>query len=278
MTTPSICYPLTVGNGFTRIIEAGTGPAVLFIHGLGARADRWRTTVERIGALGFRAIACDLPGHGFASKEETAPSTVPAIADFILQVMDTLDIQSAPLVGTSLGAHIAAYAACTAPGRVPGLVLVGALGVVPISQDVAETISRNVRVQDKNLFGNKLKFVLYDTSGITPAMIEEEWRINTFPGAGAAFGRLGDYLVNGISADYVAERLSALYPPEKMLLVWGRQDKAVPPEVGEACRTALGNPELVFIDKSNHVPYLEQPEAFDAVVVPLLQRLVVSAA
>ncbi|MHC0612872.1 alpha/beta fold hydrolase [Komagataeibacter oboediens] len=278
MTTPSICYQLAVGNGFTRIIEAGTGPAVLFIHGLGARADRWRTTVERIGALGFRAIACDLPGHGFASKEETAPSTVPAIADFILQVMDTLDIQSAPLVGTSLGAHIAAYAACTAPGRVPGLVLVGALGVVPISQDVAETISRNVRVQDKNLFGNKLKFVLYDTSGITPAMIEEEWRINTFPGAGAAFGRLGDYLVNGISADYVAERLSALYPPEKMLLVWGRQDKAVPPEVGEACRTALGNPELVFIDKSNHVPYLEQPEAFDAVVVPLLQRLVVSAA
>ncbi|GCE78775.1 alpha/beta fold hydrolase [Komagataeibacter oboediens] len=278
MTTPSICYPLAVGNGFTRIIEAGTGPAVLFIHGLGARADRWRTTVERIGALGFRAIACDLPGHGFASKEEAAPSTVPAIADFILQVMDTLDIQSAPLVGTSLGAHIAAYAACTAPGRVPGLVLVGALGVVPISQDVAETISRNVRVQDKNLFGNKLKFVLYDTSGITSAMIEEEWRINTFPGAGAAFGRLGDYLVNGISADYVAERLSALYPPEKMLLVWGRQDKAVPPEVGEACRTALGNPELVFIDKSNHVPYLEQPEAFDAVVVPLLQRLVVSAA
>lgn len=277
MTIPSICYPLAVGNGFTRIIEAGTGPAILFIHGLGARADRWRTTVERIGALGFRAIACDLPGHGFASKEATAPATVPAIADFIVQVMDRLDIPSAPLVGTSLGAHIAAYAACTAPGRVPGLVLVGALGVVPISQAVAETISRNVRVQDKNLFENKLKFVLYDPSGITPAMIEEEWRINTFPGAGAAFGRLGDYLVNGISADYVASRLCALYPPEKMLLVWGKQDKAVPPEVGEACRTALGEPELVFIDRSNHVPYLEQPEAFDAVVVPHLRRLLSGA-
>ena len=42
-----INYPLAVGGGVTRVIEAGEGPPVLFVHGLGARADRWRTTVER---------------------------------------------------------------------------------------------------------------------------------------------------------------------------------------------------------------------------------------
>ena len=35
----------------TRVIEAGEGPEVLFVRGFGARADRWRTTVERIANL-----------------------------------------------------------------------------------------------------------------------------------------------------------------------------------------------------------------------------------
>jgi pimeloyl-ACP methyl ester carboxylesterase len=53
-------YPLTAGNSLTRIIETGEGPAILFLHGLGARADRWTGTVERFGTLGCRATACEL--------------------------------------------------------------------------------------------------------------------------------------------------------------------------------------------------------------------------
>ena len=268
---PSINYPLPVGTGTTRIIEAGEGPAVLFAHGLGARADRWRTTVERIGARGFRAIAFDLPGHGFASKEPEGPSDVPALSAYLLALLDRLGIDKAVLVGTSLGAHIVAHAATRAPERVPALGLVGALGVVPIAQEVAETIARNVRVQDRELFPGKLQFVIHDPAMVTPAMIEEEWRMNSAPGALGAFTRLGDYLVNGISADYVAERIAALYPPEKLLLVWGAQDRAVPLAVGEACSAALGAP-LVQIAHANHVPYWEQPEAFDEVLVPFLRK------
>jgi pimeloyl-ACP methyl ester carboxylesterase len=267
-----INYPLAVGGGVTRVIEAGEGPPVLFVHGLGARADRWRTTVERIGALGFRAIAYDLPGHGFASKEANGPSTVPQLSDYLLKLMDALGLGRAALVGTSLGAHIVAHAAVREPARVPGLVLVGALGVLPIAQSVAETIARNVRVRDRDLFPGKLNFVIHDPSMVTEAMIEEEWRMNTAPGATEAFIRLGDYLVQGIAGDYVAEQLRALYPPEKLLLVWGREDRAVPLSVGEACRDALGAP-LAVIPGANHVPYWEQPEAFDAAVVPFLKAV-----
>lgn len=268
--TTSINYPIAIGSGTTRIIEAGEGPVVIFAHGLGARADRWRTTVERIGALGFRAIAFDLPGHGLASKEAEAAADVPAISAYLLALMDALDIERAILVGTSLGAHIVAHAATRAPHRVPALGLVGALGVVPISQEVAETIARNVRVQDRERFAGKLQFVIHDHTMITPKMIEEEWRMNTAPGVLEAFTRLGGYLVDGIAGDYVAETLRALYPPEKLLLIWGADDKAVPVAVGEACRDALGAP-LVLIPEANHVPYWEQPEAFDAALTPFLR-------
>jgi len=268
----SISYPLAVGVGVTRIIEAGAGPAVLFSHGLGARADRWRTTVERIADQGYRAITWDLPGHGFASKEPHGPGDVPALAGHALAVMDALGVADGVLVGTSLGAHIVAYAGCSSPERVRALVLVGALGVTPIDRAVAETISRNVRASRREQFSGKLNFVFHDPSLVTEALIEEEWRINTAPGAIEVFGRMGDYLVDGIANDYVAAKCRALFPPDKMMLIWGAEDKAVPLSVGHQCQEALGGPDLVIIPEANHCPYFEQPAAFDAALLPFLKR------
>jgi len=268
----SINYPLVVEGGTTRIIEAGQGPAVLLAHGLGARCDRWRSTVERLAGQGFRAITYDLPGHGFASKEPDGPATVPALASHALGVLDALGIGEAVLVGTSLGAHIVGYAACRAPARVRGLALVGALGIVPIERSVAETISRNVRARERAQFVGKLNFVLHDPGLVTDSFVEEEWRMNTAPGATEAFGRLGDYLTGAIERDYVGDRLRSLFPADRMLLVWGEEDRAVPLATGRACQEALGDPQLALIPDSNHCPYLEQPAAFDAALLPFLRR------
>jgi len=270
--TMLIQYPLPLPTGVTRIIECGQGPAVIFAHGLGARADRWASTVARIGAQNFRAITYDLHGHGFASKELDGPADVPALAAQTLALMDALGLETAILAGTSLGAHIVAYAACLAPARIPALALVGALGIVPIDQAVAETISRNVRATQRAQFYGKLKFVMHDPTHVTEAFVDEEWRMNTAPGTIDVFARLGDYLTTGISRDYVAEKLSSLYKPEKLLLLWGAEDKAVPLAVGHACQEALGGPELAIIPESNHCPYFEQPEKFDAALIPFLRR------
>jgi pimeloyl-ACP methyl ester carboxylesterase len=263
----TIQYPLQLDTHTTRIIEAGQGPAVMFVHGLGARADRWRGTVERMAAHGYRAIAWDLHGHGFASKEPDGPADVPSLAAALWKILDRLGIGDVVLVGTSLGAHIAAYAACEQPGRVGGIAMVGALGVVPIPQATAEAIRRNVQAASREQILAKLRFVIIDPAQVPNSLVEEEWRINNAPGALAAFGRLGDYLADGIARDYVAERLAALFPPHRLLLVWGAQDAAVPLAVGEECRMALGNPDLCLIERAGHAPYYEQPEAFDAAML-----------
>jgi 2-hydroxy-6-oxonona-2,4-dienedioate hydrolase len=152
----------------------------------------------------------------------------------------------------------------------PGLI--GALGIAPIAKEVAETIRRNVTVREREQFAKKLLFVIHDPAKVTKEFIEEEWRMNTAPGAIEAFVRIGDYLVDGIAADYVAEKIKNLYEPQRLLLVWGADDRAVPPSVGEACRDALGAP-LILIKNANHVPYWEQPAAFDAAVLPFLSSL-----
>lgn len=270
----TIQYPLLVSNTLTRVIEAGSGPVVLFVHGLGARCDRWSGTVSRIAQAGYRAITFDLPGHGLASKgDPQAPGDVPGLARYLLALLDTLEIEQAVLVGTSLGGHICAYAATLAPQRVPGLMLVGALGIAPLSVEAAQGIQRSVKATSREEIQSKLRFVIADDALVTDALIDEEWRINNSPGANASFVRMGNYVVDGLQHDYVARELAGLYPADKLRLVWGAQDNAVPVSVGEQCRELLGGAELLLIEGAAHAPYFEKPAAFDPPLLAFLATL-----
>ena len=65
-----ITYPFALGDQYTRVLEQGTGPkTIVLVHGLGARADRWRRNIGPLADAGYRRVAFDLAGHGFASKD-----------------------------------------------------------------------------------------------------------------------------------------------------------------------------------------------------------------
>ena len=264
-------YPLGVSGSLTRVIEAGRGDRpVVFIHGLGARADRWRRNLEAFADAGYRAIAVDLPGHGFASKTADFDYSVPGFAGFVRGVMDALGLQSAMFVGTSLGGHIAAYLTCESPDRVRALVLVGSLGLVPIGSTAGATIRDSVRATGRADIENKLKFVICDHASITPEWIEEEWRINNSPGAAKAFARLGDYIAGGVDEHNVGTRLATVADGMPMLLVWGAEDRAIPLSIGRQGRALLGDTRLFVIDGAGHAPYFEQPWTFNQEVLSFL--------
>jgi 2-hydroxy-6-oxonona-2,4-dienedioate hydrolase len=264
-------YPLGVSSLVTRILECGDGlDHVVFIHGLGARADRWRVTLPSFAAAGYHGYALDLPGHGFATKGGGIPLSVPGFADLMTAALDQLGIKRAFFVGTSLGAHIAATVACRARDRVRGLILVGALGIVPLGAEAADAIRRNIQQTSRDAISGKLAFVLANPRTVSPTMVEEEWRINNSPGARESFAKLGDYIAEHIDGDNVSERLSACTGDLPMLLVWGAKDKAVSLDIGKRARELLPGTELVVIDDAGHVPYLEQPDAFNKAV---LERL-----
>ncbi len=268
----TISYPLNVDGWLTRVIEAGSGAdPVLFLHGLGARADRWRGTVERVGSVGFRAIAFDMPGHGFAAKEPGGPTTVPELAGYLIGLLRVLGIDRLTLVGTSLGGHIAAFAATLIPERVNRIVLVGATGLVPIGREAGEAIRQNVIAVDRDRIAAKLRFVFSDPRFVTEPFVEEEFRINNSPGALQTFQRLGDYMAAGVDNDCVGTQLASLFAAREILLIWGAEDRAVPVAVGEAARSLLGNPDLVLIPHAGHAPYLERPEQFHAALLGFLR-------
>lgn len=267
-------YPWQAGGIATRVLEAGDGglPSVL-LHGVGARADRWRENLEGLAGAGLHVFAIDLPGHGFAAKGSAfGDYSVPGYATFLERFLDSIGAETAVLIGTSLGGHIAAELTCRVPHRVAALVLVGTLGLVPLGAEAREGLARSLADTSEPGIRQKLAGVIHDPALVTDDWIANESRINSSPGAEASFAALGTYFRERIDDDLVGERLVALDAPPDTLLVWGAEDVIVTPAVGERGQELLGpQVSLRTIASTGHAPYLEAPSEFDQIVTSFLR-------
>jgi len=113
---------LRLGQGQQAVREAGSGDAIVLLHGIGSGAASWLQV-----ALGLseraRVIAWDAPGYGQSTPLPMAAPDACAYAGRLLQTLDALAIERCVLVGHSLGALTAAAFAQAHPHRVSRLVL-----------------------------------------------------------------------------------------------------------------------------------------------------------
>lgn len=266
-----IQYPLGVDGVLTRVLEAGAGAkTMLLVHGVGARADRWRHNLEGLAAAGYHPYAIDLPGHGLAQKGPDIPGTVPEYARFARRMLDDIGADEVYLVGTSLGGHICATAACDMADRVAGLVLVGTVGITPIGAERRQRTQSIVGETSWEAVGGKLRVVLHDEALATEELHSEEFRINNSPGAAESFERVAAYFGNDLDDDAVGDRLAAAAGAFPVLIVWGREDVGFPLELGEAAHAKLPGSRLAVMDGAAHAPYYERPEAFNQIVTDFL--------
>ncbi|MYE01579.1 MAG: alpha/beta fold hydrolase [Alphaproteobacteria bacterium] len=101
-------------------VEAGSGEAVVFLHGVGGDAASWAPQIEAFSGE-YRAIAWDMPGYGGSPALERM--TFPALAEALLGLLDRLGLDRVHLVGHSMGGMVAQEFAATWPERVATLVL-----------------------------------------------------------------------------------------------------------------------------------------------------------
>jgi len=110
------------GNPF-RVIEQGSGPAVLFCHGFPDLAETWRSQMRAVAEAGYHAIALDMRGYGdsYAPEEVELYNGLLIVGDLV-GVLDALAISSATIVGHDWGADSALRAAVMRPDRFHSLV------------------------------------------------------------------------------------------------------------------------------------------------------------
>ncbi len=112
-------------------MDHGTGEPVLLIHGFASNARvNWEAPgwISTLNDAGYRTIAIDNRGHGHSSKSHDPKDYhASAMAGDALALLDRLGLESAHVMGYSMGARISAFLALQAPYRVRSLVF-GGLG------------------------------------------------------------------------------------------------------------------------------------------------------
>jgi pimeloyl-ACP methyl ester carboxylesterase len=246
-------HPEADGPPF-RWLERGAGEPVILLHGLMGQMQHWDAVLERL-ERGCRAIALDLPIFHRALRE---PS-LDALARHVVDFMDALDIPRAVVGGNSLGGHVALRLALEHGDRVGGLVLAGSSGLFE------RRFSSGVPHRpDRAWVRAKMEDVFFDRALVTDGWVDEAHRVVTTPASALRVLRFA----RDARRDNLESRLGSVLAPT--LLVWGRDDRITPPEVGRRFRELIRGAQLHWLDRCGHAPMLERPEAFAALVAEWL--------
>ncbi|WP_162460160.1 MULTISPECIES: alpha/beta fold hydrolase [unclassified Mycolicibacterium] len=273
--TDFVQYPAAFGRFQTRVLEAGRqdSPLVVALHGVAARADRWKPAMPMLANAGYRVAAVDLPGHGLATKSAAVDCSVNGTVAALIELCRGLrrDDEKVLLLGTSLGGLYAGALALAAPDLIRGLVLVCSLGLEPLGPEGRAAFSASIvrTAYEDNV--RKLNVVLYDDALVTEVLVREETLMNSSPGSSEALARYARYFAEEIDDDLILEGLAASIVP--VMFVWGAHDSGVPVAIGHRAHARIERSVLTVIDDAAHAPYFEKPSDFCRPVIEFMNGL-----
>jgi len=232
---------------FAHEQENSTRPPVILIHGAGGTHLSWPSQVRRLD--GQPMLAVDLPGHGKSGG--VGRQSIPDYAADLLGFMDSLRMPKAVLAGHSLGSAIALNLALEHPGRLLGLVLMGAAPQMRVAPSLLEAAS------DASTFSKAVHWVTeMGYSRFAPARLKElagqrlaETRPEVFH---------GDFLACD-AFKVEAGRLAEIKAPT---LVLGAEEDSLTPLWGASLLArSIPGARLEVIRSAGHMFVLEKPEA-----------------
>lgn len=271
-------------NGFqAHIFNAGeTGSTVLLLHGAGTDSARlsWGDVMGPLAESGHRVVAPDLPGYGDSERPDIAYNT-PFFIDFVGQLITTLGLERPSLMGLSMGGAIALGITLRWPERVNRLVLVDSYGLQRkvamqfiswlsvITPGVMESTWAMVR-SSRSMARWSMTNIFHDPKAISDVLLDEILVEAKKPYAGRAFTRhqRDDVFANGLRTVYL-DRLGEIKTP--VLIVHGRDDKAVPLACAEEAHRLMPGSTLHVIPGAGHWSQREKPQEFIRTVVDFLK-------
>jgi pimeloyl-ACP methyl ester carboxylesterase len=255
--------------------RAGALPPLLLIHGLLGYSYSWRHNLAALAQCA-PAYAIDLPGVGFSGRSAQLDCSFGGLATTVLRALDTLQLETIDLVGTSHGGAVAMMLAAAAPERVRRLVLVAPLHpwaqhrrwlIRLLATSVGRTIFRGVSPLVAPLNGYFLRRMYGDPRKIASGTIEAYSVPVRIPGTHEHLLRI----VRTWCADLQeVERALPRITGVPTLLVWGNRDLAVPISSAERLRREFRLAELAIIHGAGHLPYEEDPAEFNRIVCGFL--------
>jgi pimeloyl-ACP methyl ester carboxylesterase len=265
-----------------RVVETGTGPPLLLVHGAGMSAALWAPLLVHLRH--HRCLSIDLPGCGLTDAFDHRGVELRTHArSFLLAVLDALDLEAVPVVANSLGATYALYLAATEPSRISHLALLGAPGValpgsrasLAMSLYSRPRLARWLSAVSPPLTPGVARRLLISPCGrpavsaLPDPMLEVA--ATTLRISEPTIRRLMPELLSGrtprphhaLSGDEL-ERVQA---PTRF--VWGREDHFQNPEDGRRAAAGMPRADLVEVPGGHH-PWWDDPERCAALTTELI--------
>ena len=264
-----------------HVQRLGAGPPIVLLHGTGAATHSWRGLAPLLAAR-FDVIAVDLPGHGFTSGLPRSGLTLPAMGAAVAQLLVSLAIDPALIVGHSAGAAVAVRMA------LDGVAARGIVGLSPALQPfpgIAATLFPSLA---RLLFVNPLVPHIFAAIARRPGETRRFLERSTgstidetgyacyarlFANAGQCAGAIR------MMADWdltpLAAALPALKPP--LLLIHGVNDAAISTAAVRRSATAAGDARLELLPGLGHLAHEERPELIAASIERFATEFVILA-
>ncbi len=256
-------YAQQLGGLFYFDAKIGTR-TVLLIHGNGDEADTWRHLFVPLAAQ-YRILAIDLPGFG---RSQTQITTIEGFANSINTLLTTLQLGVVDIIGSSLGAVVAATLAVQHPTRVRSLCLIS--GASPALGNLAATpgLLPLLEVGTGELFYNGLRGAGQEAAFQT--LQPYYANLMAMPAADLEFlrTRVWQRVCSDTQRDAFFAALRSLFAPAAPLeitqptqLIWGEQDTIVPRQYANKILEQIPHSQLSIIAGAGHLPHQEQPKA-----------------
>lgn len=251
-------YNLHEENGykFLKIEETETKRGnLVFIHGMFGGLSNFDPL---IGCLhGYSIYVPDIPLYDL----DKSKLTIPGLADWFNDFLESRDIEDAILLGNSMGGHVALEFAHKYPSKVKALVLTGSSGL--LEYDFGSSFPKR---KSREYLKERANLTFYDD--LADDVIVDEI-LDVVNSRKKLLSLLK--LTRSTHSHNMESMLPEIHQPT--LLVWGKQDVVTPPKVALKFESLLPNAQLQWIDRCGHAPMMERPDQFSAIMKDFLSGL-----
>ncbi len=243
-----------------KLLRGGSGAPLLYLHGAGG-AGVWLPFFDLL-ARDFTVLAPVHPGFAGSDGYDEIDN-IHDLTFHYVNLLDALGLDRPAVVGSSLGGWLAAELAVHHRERVSKLVLIGACGLKVEGQPIADFFAPSPPELRRLVFHDAQSELATTAIPDTPSAEQ----LDAILRARQTAARIG---WNPFMYDpKLRDRLFRIAAPT--LIVWGEDDRLVPIEHAKAYREGIANSQLATIEKSGHVPVLENPAQTARVIVQFLK-------
>ncbi len=264
-----------INTRYWQMGEAGNN--IILLHGGNGSIEFWLYNIAVL-AQHHRVYAFDMVGAG-KSDSPAADYSLTYQAEFLKSFMSALSIESATLIGNSMGGAVALQFTRFYPDRVDRLVLVASMGL-------GREISLGIRLitlpaivsalrPSRWMIPAMLKSNFYHGSELAPEWLELRYAVFAIAGRNQVILNLGrsNFTLRGVRPDVYQPIVDSLPQiTQQTLIIWGDCDRIIPAKHADIAATGIPNNQLQIFPNCGHHPYLEYPDKFNRSILEFLSR------